>query len=130
MRLGDLDALIKDICNSCDGACDKVDCDCLACKRSCRCDVITEISEAPTIDPATLAPRWISVEERLPTPYTPVLVIYLNYNDGEPCNDGVAAIDPFGEWGWWDGDEADETVLVSITHWMELPEPPKEGEKE
>ena len=51
-RLGDLDAVTKTICNSCDGACDVVQCDCLNCKADCRCDIVKEISDAPTIVPA------------------------------------------------------------------------------
>ena len=51
-RLVDIDAVIKAICNSCDGECDVVRCDCLNCKADCRCDFMKEVSDAPTIVPA------------------------------------------------------------------------------
>lgn len=53
-RLIDADAVVKTICNSCDGACDVVQCDCLNCKADCRCDIVKEISDAPTIIEADL----------------------------------------------------------------------------
>lgn len=54
-------ALLKEICNSCDGWCEKVDCDCVNCKSDHRCDIVCSISEAPTIDPASLRPKgeWV-----------------------------------------------------------------------
>lgn len=72
--------------------------------------------------------EWISVKERLPESGIPVLVAYLGYRTGEQRCDGVAVVDNNGVWGWWDGGNAEETVIVEITHWMPLPEPPKEGE--
>ena len=43
-------AFIKSICNSCDGYCDKVDCDCLDCKRDCRCEMVIDIADATAAD--------------------------------------------------------------------------------
>ena len=48
-RLIDAEAVTKTICNSCDGACDVVQCDCINCKADCRCDIVKEISDAHTI---------------------------------------------------------------------------------
>ena len=72
--------------------------------------------------------EWISVKDSLPEIDTPVLVAYIGYNSHSLMRDGVAAIDLNGTWGWWDGDCAEETVCVEITHWMPLPEPPEESE--
>ena len=72
-------------------------------------------------------PRWIPVTERLPEKYAPVLVCYRSYNTGEPMADCNAYVDGDGDWCWHDGFPASgERVCVSITHWMTLPEPPKE----
>lgn len=67
--------------------------------------------------------KWISVKDRLPKNEQDVLA-YLN--DGEetriaPCNyyNGV----------WFDSVMNCVVVLQNVTHWMPLPEPPKE-EKE
>lgn len=71
-------------------------------------------------------PQWFSVEDRLPEPGVPVLVNYIG-TDELPYADGVVA---WTDWGalWWEGSLADseDEVTVPITHWMPLPEPPKE----
>ncbi len=69
---------------------------------------------------------WISVKDRLPKTETPVLVTSIA-TDGEIHSDGVAAL-LFGPyWYWWEGsvEDTDQEVLVEITHWQPLPEPPK-----
>lgn len=48
-RLIDADTFTKDECNSCDGACEAIPCDCLNCTADCRCDFIKDIANAPTI---------------------------------------------------------------------------------
>lgn len=48
-RLIDADAFIKSECNSCDGACESVTCECLNCEADCRCDFMKDIAGAPTI---------------------------------------------------------------------------------
>lgn len=70
-------------------------------------------------------PRWIPVTERLPEDAYPVLVTYLGYNDKLPRSDMVAMYEE-GDWYWYD-DESKCKVIV--THWMPLPEPPKEKEE-
>ena len=44
------ESLIKGFCHSCDGWCDKVDCDCLNCKNEHRCETVLDIVNAPTAD--------------------------------------------------------------------------------
>ncbi len=73
--------------------------------------------------------EWISVEEELPDISVPVLVTYLGYNDNRPHAEGVAVLlDGDQDWYWWDGapEDSDQKVVVAITHWMRLPEPPNE----
>lgn len=55
----DRNAFIKSYCNSCDGACECVECDCLNCKSNLRCDMIQELSEIPAADVAPVRHgRW------------------------------------------------------------------------
>lgn len=70
--------------------------------------------------------RWVPVTERLPEEGVPVLINYIG-TDGEIYADGVAV---WAECGcfWWEGSlaDCDTEVAVPITHWMPLPEAPKE----
>ena len=75
---------------------------------------------------------WVSVKDRLPDEWIPVLVTYIGCNDGKPRSDGVA------RWrvkenayvsGWlWDLDRSE--VAVEITHWKPLPEIPRGNNNE
>ena len=65
-------------------------------------------------------PRWIPVTERLPKEGEFVLVygdFYPNKHDG-----GVIAVSKRMDWNYWQGFGRER----NITHWMPLPEPPKE----
>ncbi len=79
--------------------------------------------------------RWISVTERLPEEDGDYLVWYLIEDGGEPCF-GILPFDSnvpaFGYWdeyydpvtyGWAGSDFIE---VKGVTHWMPLPEPPKE----
>ena len=71
-------------------------------------------------------PRWISVEERLPEQEKRVLACYINplRKDRPPrmmVGEGTSTTLVKGKVYLWCGG------WRSITHWMELPEPPKEG---
>ena len=73
--------------------------------------------------------KWISVEERLPEYKTAVLgygLRYRNYPDTDPFP-AVHVVYSRGEdEGWftfWNNE------YVAVTHWMPLPEPPKEDEE-
>ena len=95
------------------------------------------IDSAPTIDPESLLPKeeWISVKDRLPDPYEKVLVrldhwagvdTYLAFYDTERgwCDCGGYFDDGTNN----DGEPLTyETAGVNVTHWMPLPEPPKES---
>ena len=62
---------------------------------------------------------WIPVEERLPEQLKAVLVLCEN---GKIGISGVNSIDYPVEWCTWTG-----STFTPVTHWMPLPEPPKEG---
>lgn len=69
-------------------------------------------------------PRWISVEERLPEPETEVLV-WLRHIP----NIAVYGHDKYGNLDFYFIDECGYrgTFRPAVTHWMPLPEAPKEG---
>lgn len=74
-----------------------------------RTDELRPASGGAQTAPLAGWPRWISVEERQPKPHVEVLAVD---TDGDMRLDGV----------WPDG-----TLDDDLTHWMPLPEPPKEG---
>ena len=71
--------------------------------------------------------KWISVTERLPMDKTEVLAYYGFVHDGEMSKIrfiGVLkyfTIDATPHW-------QHESMGLTVTHWMPLPEPPKDGE--
>lgn len=69
--------------------------------------------------------EWISVKDRLPDDYVPVLV-YVKHIDGKRT---VVLVDHIISYtnGCKTWAEIDKTWKYSATHWMPLPEPPKEG---
>lgn len=79
--------------------------------------------EAWADEAANVQPRWISVTERLPEEHIRVLVV----ND-----DAKFMVAERAEGDWWyqyfayDVDRWDALEQGVITHWMPLPEPPKE----
>ena len=93
-----------------------------------------EIQKAPTIDSSTLAPRWVSVKERLPSELPkdngawskevrPSEIVLVKRKD---LKDLQAAWYSY-EYKCWTN--AEETHSFSgVTHWQPLPEPPKRGE--
>ena len=95
--------------------------------------------------PETNNNGWISVKDRLPEENVAVNIVWLN-TDPERYYEHIKN-EPFtatgvyfhGEWYWWSSvvqdylaeygvgytDKMDKAITV--THWMPLPEPPKEG---
>lgn len=68
---------------------------------------------------------WISVKERLPEERTMVLIV-----DGGEVSVGQYSPTEYHPTGWWDYLSTDingcEVECHNVTHWMPLPEPPKE----
>lgn len=71
-------------------------------------------------------PKWIPVSERLPIPYEKVMTCRRELLNGTKiiCNEYLTIC--YDETTMWSGDI--ETWKNEVTHWMSLPEPPKEGE--
>ena len=65
--------------------------------------------------------NWVSVKDKLPDDMQKVLATGYNWNDPKDGRHYVAC-EFFG--GVWMGDNDEE--FKYITHWMPLPEPPKE----
>lgn len=118
MRLIDADALIKDI----DG--DLLD-------GIAEARAIEKIEEAPTIG------GWISVKDRMPENQNPVMVFVPPHVDEIKGTFlgyvGMAYYTSLGE-GFWCGTDGNLYGAIGMihtpTHWMPLPEPPKENENE
>lgn len=72
------------------------------------------LKACPTVDP--VKPEWISVKDRLPEQYSFVLS-FNGLGVGEAFFDG------------WRFLGACKDEILSTTHWMPLPEPPKGEEK-
>lgn len=66
-------------------------------------------------------PRWISVEERKPASSDNPILIYKAVNDRNN-NIGTAWYSSFHGWIPTNG-----TKIYGVTHWMPLPQPPKEA---
>lgn len=67
-------------------------------------------------------PRWISVEERLPEANTSVLI------RARYCNSYKTHIGEITDEGRWVRDFGKRIAKTRISHWMPLPDAPKEGE--
>ena len=71
---------------------------------------------------------WISVEDRLPEDDGDVLAIVSGYPTPNITLEDVMVVATFcGEEGWYIGEYPDWDDPI-ITHWMPLPEPPREVE--
>lgn len=62
---------------------------------------------------------WISVKDRLPEEFVPVLICRKNRQGGQIVEAGQRDIG-----GWW---RVYGTRTKSVTHWMPMPDPPGEG---
>lgn len=74
------------------------------------------VSEAPTIDPETIRPQWIDVQDKLPEEYQSVLGV---------ANGVDVRIVHYVFGGFWMEDTTSEEY--NVTYWMPLPEIPKEN---
>ena len=63
--------------------------------------------------------NWISVKDRLPEVFVPVLVCRRNRQGGQIVEAGQRDVD-----SWW---RVYGTRTKSVTHWMPMPDPPGEG---
>ena len=89
-----------------------------------------DVEEAPTVG------GWISVKDRIPERQMPVIVYVPPHKDDEEeyfGHVGMAYYTYSGNGGYWAGTDGAVYGAIGIihkpTHWMPLPEPPKEGER-
>lgn len=77
--------------------------------------MIKALEEAPIIDAAeVLRSQWISVKDKLPEKFEPVIV----------CREDGKVEQGYKDVGdWW---KVYGTRTKRVTHWMPLPEPPEE----
>lgn len=111
--------------------CGKIDSDCRACNLWCDDHCVEHSSGAAAdlierliAENAALrekVPQWISVEDRLPEPGERVLV-----TDGAFVGEAYRTIG--GAWRRYDGVLFQVCLGSDVTHWMPLPEGPKEEE--
>lgn len=89
------------------------------CQTKLTFDALALIKHLESERDAALAkvPRWISVEDMLPENFRSVIIL----RDDVP-NGGLSEV------GWRIGEYWSVPNGVKVTHWMPLPEPPKEGE--
>lgn len=80
--------------------------------------VIEDIRAMPTITPQD---EWVSVEDALPDKHTQVLMWDSKWNIAEAGN-------YYNRHFWVYNEIGDGFIAENITHWMPLPEPPKEDE--
>ena len=69
-------------------------------------------------------PKWISVEERLPEMYEDGSADIVLVTDGQFIHMAAYA---HGKWHFAECGEMKEPMFYTVTHWMPLPEPQKEG---
>ena len=86
-------------------------------------DIVDAIMEKCFATDNNVGHKWIPVTERLPKPFTPVLVYRKSFGTLPP----YIKVDKMILWNddtqvWTDEIETWKTV---VTHWMPLPEPPK-----
>lgn len=81
-------------------------------------DFIDVVKEMPTIP----APKWISVEDRLPEDAGDVLVVAF-------WHEKYQVLTGWHSLGGWLVTAGNEERLLDVTHWMPLPEPPEKRYK-
>lgn len=70
--------------------------------------------------------EWISVKDRLPEKYISVLITDVNGITADDREPEKAHLDKDGKWYWVNIFKYSEYKEIEVTHWMPLPEPPKE----
>ena len=94
-----------------------------------------EVTAKQLIDEQPTVSGWISVKDRLPERQEPVIVYVPPYSDEDEEYVGHVAVAYYtqtGSGGYWAGTDGNVYGAIGIihepTHWMPLPEPPKEDD--
>lgn len=82
------------------------------------------IENAPSVD---ATPKWISVQDRLPEAHDDGSVDAVLVTDGFFIHMAYFNHDT---WHFCESGEMKEEMFYNVTHWMQLPEPPKEDEEQ
>jgi hypothetical protein len=102
------------------------------------CDYEKRTTECQTVDDALALiqnleaqqPKWISVEERLPERYTPVLILVKRMPDN-PNSSYICLIGVYeGDYWMKDSGHYYDDIDGEAVYWMPLPELPKEDAHE
>lgn len=75
-------------------------------------------------------PHWIPCSEKLPEPEIDVLVYYPRWYNDMFSQSGIVVSQLMSDGLTWDICGEFNPGLHSITHWMPLPEKPKEGDED
>lgn len=85
-----------------------------------------EVEDLPTIEPESLRPSWIPVEERLPEKKR--MCLLFTPCDGFMCVGFYAGNDNWEKRDKWEiitAMRSTKMLTKKVTHWMPLPEPPE-----
>ncbi len=82
------------------------------------------------VSPAEPAPKWISVEERLPDKSMDWVLVAMQFAESGRgyAVPNIAELRN-GKWRLMDNEYSLEQLGLVVSHWMPLPEPPKEEPK-
>lgn len=86
-------------------------------KKVCNCDICPDVELFRLIHSV---PRWIPVTERMPVEYTRVI--------GYMAWKAMTAIE-YQHGRWYSIDHLEPLPDEAVSHWMPLPQPPKEGDE-
>ena len=99
-------------------------------RRRERYKTLTGVDMAMLIDDAPTVGGWISVADKLPNDNKPVYVWLGRGSELRSEIPFVGKYDPFRSGAWWIwGLDSDHRDNIKVTHWMPLPEPPEEEQK-
>ena len=105
------------------------------CYQCCLYDICKHIDRgthtlaSPACDAFDPGMRWIPVTERLPEVGEEFVLVFVNGRYHNIKFAGAAEIAMYDEDGWWI-EAYPEWKNPRVTHWMPLPDAPKEDEKE
>ncbi|EFJ9627620.1 DUF551 domain-containing protein [Escherichia coli] len=97
------------------------------------CNFRADITPLYTAQPVPVTPdAWISCSERMPEMgERQCYVLAADFKNNYPPNIPNTQVGVYGDWfndgnPTWDDGDGEDLYLKEVTHWMPLPEPPKE----
>ena len=92
-------------------------------EHNCNVAVAFNENQAKYIESLGVLPKWIPASERLPEKLGLFLVIERHWINGSP----VRRIAKWNTQDWFTADRRSREITPRVTHWMPLPEAPKEA---